>query len=205
MKADDKIGAFFKETLNEYKEDLSVKDVELFNQYIEKRRFFQFKYHRFNVYYAAILAMGFLFNVGMGIYFLKHSVSDFSSQIETKQLSTENNSSTSQGGSKVDTYEKNNNEKLHFQRVKAVSIKANSKHSIEKSEELSASSSNILDSSTSYSIANSSNPSLQPTLDSSSHLSMPKKKNKKTVVIVQKDTIYQVDTLPAKLKKWKIF
>lgn len=203
MKNDDKLDKFFKESLFEYKEELSVKDIDLFNQSIEKSRFYRFEPYRFNIYYASVLGLSFLLNVAMIFYCFNFISNQLISSQGPPEIINTQKSPDSMDRTKSDLSPKTvSNEINQIEKIRTFNSKKRVQSHTNSNTAVDAISGNVDSSNVN---AKQIRPAVFSIADSSNQIIPIKRKYKKTVVIVQKDTIYQIDTLPAKSRKWKIF
>lgn len=92
MEDKNKIGDFFKTHLSDYKEEVSLMDLEMMSSRMSKSNFMKFNARYFNIYYAVAIFSGFLVSLTLGghyIYTYKlQSEALQKTQIELAQIKT---------------------------------------------------------------------------------------------------------------------
>jgi len=70
MEDKNKIGDFFKTHLSDYKEEVSLMDLEMMSSRMSKSNFMKFNARYFNIYYAAAIVSGFLVSLTLGGHYV---------------------------------------------------------------------------------------------------------------------------------------
>ncbi|MFN8438856.1 MAG: hypothetical protein U0V72_14705 [Cytophagales bacterium] len=70
MKEDSKIGQFFQEQFADYKEEISLFELEKMTQKMSLNNFTKFSLTTFNVYYAAAIFSGFMISLCLGLHYI---------------------------------------------------------------------------------------------------------------------------------------
>lgn len=70
MEDKNKIGDFFKTHLSDYKEEVSLMDLEMMSSRMSKANFMKFNARYFNIYYAAAIVSGFLVSLTLGGHYV---------------------------------------------------------------------------------------------------------------------------------------
>ncbi len=204
MQHNDKIGALFSNLLNDYEEKVSFDEMDKMYATISKNQFLSFSLYHFNIYYAAVILSGFLFSVSLGCYYL-YTTQKNTSTATVLSGTGPNPDKRSFNSPLQPAMEKQTTEIGPALEKHKSPLRENKQIVAEKAENNDELSGN----NTKESIAEISPNSKKnihndflaiKTIDSVKNTSATNAIKKK-VFIIQKDTIYQTDTLKAKSRK----
>lgn len=201
MKSQDKLGAFFKEELHNHTEEISQEELEAISQFISRKSFFRFNYRSFNIYYAGAIVCAFF----LTIFFAAHYM--YSGNTSAQERPT-GNAETNKSVIIPDS----NSAAISEKPAIVQQNKETNKNSFHKEDLKSANNFIFVDTLRENESAVKQVVPVNQLTDEKPATDLPKElikpvdstKVKKTVVIVRKDTIYQLDTVRRKTPdKWK--
>lgn len=226
METEDKIGSLFKEAFREHTEAVSLEELEAMRDLVSRKSFFSFTARIFNIYYAAAIVSGFIITMMLAGHYV-YTISRGSSGFTTDKSKSEKYHRLPAHGLKENTSGKSNQTHPAYWLIQPTHTKANSSKNKNaspaalttekvKSEAMKQGKISNSPRCASYNkllLKGDSVSSMQDRQDdiNNGQSDLNQKPSalqvdsvklvRKTVFIVQKDTIYQIDTLPANSRK----